>query len=825
MEEPSIQIACSLCAEEFSPDDDFQGQFIECSNCHRRWHPHPDADSQGNTSFCRCGTCHMFQSNLSSFANVTEPEYLAGIGVEFIAERCRTLGKEHNAICMYVKRNVAEIMKHKDYIVDYVRLTELLNKFIDCASAQKEYAELTKQLESSVSVLKSQRYGHSKELNELRSNIETLRNRLNELRKGLMSSSIIENYRAISFGGTSSHANALELIVNGFRYGIAIDNVRPHIYLAFCDSDVDIAIENRDVLVSLYPSIFEVPREFIETFAGGPRESEALTIKLIKKHYKRIRESVTKLDSKFTRVGICSVCEAAPVYIDEHDEYRCSGCQARICKLCFKELNDKHKCNKTDVDEWKLIQADTKACPNCGFRFGHHSRCSAMFCTNCYHGFNYDTLKEIKGWFDNAERTEWARRTGVTNTHIVATFRQLSTDIQIEVARNVGRNMPSPFALLVEGINGLYKNYGGVNAFDSINDELISKTDFGQYKKNAVMILLCEVLKELTLDYIIEILEVCEEMNEGRTKSIAKLMKNEVDLKMNRAVEKLALSIKRLYYYFPVQRIKEIAEIELLLMHSIAAYAIEAASSRIASLNNVFNVDDCSSMSQGLQDAYKSIERSIAQKEESKPIVLEAATSIEAVFEEYKRRFNIQGDVSFQINLRRRYRNIQARDGEAAEHIYEADGHRLTLEEVVENSIRSIDGEVSGKPFRYASFIGTIITGAQQSEPEDAIAPFDDETLTDDELIRRILVHFLTRYDEEYNERTLSFIKIYHRSFRNLRHDNNGYYLIEHYSDVHRLPYNDFATRRIRYRNNAPVSVARLVEEMRAEQAHPQQPR
>lgn len=525
---------------------------------------------------------------------------------------------------------------------------------------------------------------------------------------------------------------------------------------------------------------------------------------------------MTKLDSKFTRVGICSVCEAAPVYIDEHDEYRCSGCQARICKLCFKELNDEHKCNKVDVDEWNLIQADTKACPNCGFRFGHHSRCNSMFCTNCYHGFNYDTLKEIKGSFENAERTEWARRTGVTNNHIVSTFRQLPNDVQTEVVKNVGRYMSLPFGKLVEDIDMLY-HYGYNNpviTFNYINDNLIYETEFGKYKDNAISIFLCEVMKEIILDYIIEVLEACEEMNDGQVqvKSIEELIKNEVDLKMNRAAEKLALNIKRLYYYFPVKRVEEIDEIETRLMHSIAKYAAETVGLKnIATLNNVFNVDDCRCMSKGLRHEYKSIERSIAQKE-GKPIILKAATSIKDVFEEYKLRFDIQENAEFQIELDGVYRNI-VQDKQS----YIDDGHVLSLEDVVENRIRSVTGHINGRPFRYADFVGTDVSSIKDNASEEAKQSGD----VDNGLIRIILVYFLACYGEEYNEVTLTSIQIYHQhGFRNLRHNDRGYYIIGRRNNVHMLSYSDFTTRTIRYRDYAPTYVELIIGEMRRMQQH-----
>jgi len=826
----AIQQNCTLCGEPFSADDEFQNQFIECANCHRRWHPHPDADEHGNTSYCRCGSCHMFQNQLNAFSNVTEPEYLTGIGVEFIAERIRVLGKEHDAIYKLIERYTELMMKHESYLCNYIRLTDYLNRFIDMITLLKNFEKseaIVRRLEHEYNACKRKRN------KEAKARQEELSNQLHEARAQLYErrQRWIETHDNFSFNAvlefTHMHAingnpQALELIVNGFRYGIVIREMTPRIRLG--SDDLEIAIKNRDALVSLYPDVFEIPSEFIDTFKNSNHQAGSVFRELMREHYKRIQESTPKLDLKFKRVGRCPTCEAAPVYIDENDEYRCSGCRARICKQCFKEIKENHVCRQVDIDEWSLIKEDTKACPNCGYRFGHHSRCNAMFCLNCYHGFDYESLKEIKGWFDNAERDAWAKRMGLQNTHIVATFRQLPTDIQIEVAKNVGKHMIAPFSNLVNGITGFYGRNRSINAFDEIKNTIITNTGFGKYKDNAVQILLCDVLKEVIIDYTIDILEVCEAMNEGRNRTVNKLVDNEVDVKMNRAAETLATIIKRLYYLFPVVRNEEIKNIEIAFISSIAVYANDIADEpSIAPLNDVFSTADCINMDDMLRVNYNGIHNAIIKKERNKPIVLEAATSIDDVFNEYKRRFRLEGEIEFQINLRRRYRPITRElNDETMEIEYRADGQPLTIEDAQNNNIRSFIDGAAGKPFKYADFVGKVIAGIAPVVVEEA--PVLDEHQTDEEMIIRILTHFLAQYDEEYNRFTLREIQIWHRSFRTLRYGADGFYLIEHRTERVHISYEDFITRRIRCRGHQPVYVRNLVNEMRDDQHPRRQP-
>ena len=806
-----IQGMCMLCHEPFSEDDDFQAQYIECSNCHRRWHPHPDTDERGQTFYCRCGTCHMFQNQLNSFDHVTDPEYLTGIGCEFIAERIRVNGPEHDAICKLLERNIKEMMKHSDYLEDYIDLTNKLNRFIEMATLIKEkdrcYFKTRNQIEEIDQRLQEIAKSRSKASIEERKVLKARRDEINEHYNSLVAQ--VQEFRSsfsyydVEFNreGRSRRSNALELIVNAFHYGIVIRNIRPTIYIN--PSDIDVVIKNRDDLVSIYPSIFEIPPEFIRTFNTCERKFEALFKRLIEEHYNQLHDSTNKLDRKYKRVGRCPTCEAAPVYIDENDCYRCAGCQARICKSCFKEISEGHACDPIDIADWNAIQEDTKACPNCGFRFGHHSRCNAMFCTNCYHGFNYTDLSEIKGWFDNAERDAWAKRMGFKNTHIVATFRQLPSDVQIEVAKNVGKNIVAPFSNLIGAISRFYDRNRNSNTFDNVKNAIISKTHFGEYKEHAVQILLCEILKEVIIDYTIEVLEICESINEGRNRTIKKLIDNEVDKKMNSAAENLATIIKRFYYMFPVARHTTIDEIETDFVRSIALYAHDTATMpNIAPMNDVFNVDDCVNMSEGLKRAYDGIRGAIEEKERNKPIILEEARSIDDVFNEYRRRFNLAGEINFQINLRRRYRNItheliDGDDGPILDYIVE--GASLSLEDAVNNNIRSVVDGVNGKPFKYADFVGKVISGVVQvnDEPGDEVQVNAD--LDDEALITILLRHYFQQIGVEYNRRNLSNVKILHRTFRNLRLNNEGFYLIEHRTERVPITFENFLTRRIMY--------------------------
>lgn len=82
------------------------------------------------------------------------------------------------------------------------------------------------------------------------------------------------------------------------------------------------------------------------------------------------------------------------------------------------------------------------------------------------------------------------------------------------------------------------------------------------------------------------------------------------------------------------------------------------------------------------------------------------------------------------------------------------------------------------------------------------------------------IIYYLSWFGEEYNDRMLSFIKIYRPKRRFLVHNNDGYYLIGPHNGVSVLSYSDFITYEINYRDYTRISVASIVESMmRVEQS------
>jgi len=64
-------------------------------------------------------------------------------------------------------------------------------------------------------------------------------------------------------------------------------------------------------------------------------------------------------------------------------------------------IKNVHRCKKADILSVKLIMQDTKPCPSCASRVQKLDGCSQMFCTNCYTGFNWETLKIVTGVIHN----------------------------------------------------------------------------------------------------------------------------------------------------------------------------------------------------------------------------------------------------------------------------------------------------------------------------------------------------------------------------------------------------------------------------------------
>jgi hypothetical protein len=98
----------------------------------------------------------------------------------------------------------------------------------------------------------------------------------------------------------------------------------------------------------------------------------------------------------------------------ESKSFKCEICGAQTCRMCrmYKEMVEKHVCDKDDLESVKLIREDTKPCPKCTTPIYKIDGCDQMFCPTCKSGFSWKTGKLEKGKMHNPHWYEWMRSNG-----------------------------------------------------------------------------------------------------------------------------------------------------------------------------------------------------------------------------------------------------------------------------------------------------------------------------------------------------------------------------------------------------------------------------
>lgn len=91
--------------------------------------------------------------------------------------------------------------------------------------------------------------------------------------------------------------------------------------------------------------------------------------------------------------------------------WKCGVCSKHICKDCNEEKVDgeEHECKPENVETVKLLNKDTKGCPNCGTLIFKISGCSQMWCPDCHTAFNWNTMSIEKGVIHNPHFFEFQR--------------------------------------------------------------------------------------------------------------------------------------------------------------------------------------------------------------------------------------------------------------------------------------------------------------------------------------------------------------------------------------------------------------------------------
>jgi hypothetical protein len=91
--------------------------------------------------------------------------------------------------------------------------------------------------------------------------------------------------------------------------------------------------------------------------------------------------------------------------------YRCGTCSRTVCRDCHDCREDAdHKCDAATIDSLRLMNEETKRCPNCAVRIFKVSGCDQMWCTHCNIAFDWKTGEKVKGIIHNPHYYEYVEK-------------------------------------------------------------------------------------------------------------------------------------------------------------------------------------------------------------------------------------------------------------------------------------------------------------------------------------------------------------------------------------------------------------------------------
>jgi len=95
-------------------------------------------------------------------------------------------------------------------------------------------------------------------------------------------------------------------------------------------------------------------------------------------------------------------------------QLKCELCCSWVCSECREikgqERDAEHTCNPEILESVRVMNQDSKPCPNCASLIYKIEGCSQMFCTECNTAFNWNTLRIETGAIHNPHYFEWQRR-------------------------------------------------------------------------------------------------------------------------------------------------------------------------------------------------------------------------------------------------------------------------------------------------------------------------------------------------------------------------------------------------------------------------------
>jgi hypothetical protein len=118
-------------------------------------------------------------------------------------------------------------------------------------------------------------------------------------------------------------------------------------------------------------------------------------------------EKEKKVKREFIKACPNSDCRG---FIDKR-KWSCGLCNSKVCKECYEIVDDDeletHTCDPAILESNKLIEKDTKPCPNCNSLIHKLSGCDQMFCTLCHTAFSWSKGTIERGVIHNPHYFQW----------------------------------------------------------------------------------------------------------------------------------------------------------------------------------------------------------------------------------------------------------------------------------------------------------------------------------------------------------------------------------------------------------------------------------
>lgn len=140
--------------------------------------------------------------------------------------------------------------------------------------------------------------------------------------------------------------------------------------------------------------------------------------------------SSSPADSNTTKAMIakrCGVCRRGFMYYTNTTVViRCVVCDAVECAKCHQPREggggvEMHVCDTANVATVEALREISKPCPNCGVLIERVDGCAHMFCTQCSHPFDWNTMK-LQRFNTNPDYRVWIstirERTGHRHRHL-----------------------------------------------------------------------------------------------------------------------------------------------------------------------------------------------------------------------------------------------------------------------------------------------------------------------------------------------------------------------------------------------------------------------